>query len=379
MNIALVILHADPERGGAERYTTDLARALSAGGHQVSLLASTFGDVPNGVRAVGLDALGLTKLRQYARFLDSLDRHLSETKYDVIHAMLPVRRCDFYHPHAGIAAEAIESGHLKHDGRVRQRAAHLFNRFNRKRRRFADVERDLLTSAKAPVVLCLSNYIKDAVLCHYELPPSRLVTLFNGIDTNRYDPARDAGAGSAIRQRFNLSGDRTVALMVAQDFQRKGLRQAIEALAQVRDTRLLLLVVGRPDPTAYRALARKWDVEQQVIFAGPTTSVYDFYRAADFFVLPTRHDPCSLVVLEALAMGLPVITTAANGASEIMSDGREGFVITDPADIASLAAAMTSLLDSSRRALMGRAALDLRPRLSFTSHVQSLLGLYARF
>ena len=294
MRIALVILHADASRGGAERYTIDLAGALLADGHDVHLLASTFGHVPKGASAIPLNASGLTKLWRYERFLDSLDQHLAHTEYDVVHAMLPVRKCDFYHPHAGIAAESVQSGHLKHDGSVKQRAAQVLNQFNRKRRRFAEVERALLSNPGAPVLLCLSNYIKDAAQRHYELPQSRLVTLFNGIDTYHYDPARNAAAGGGIRQCFQLSADKIIALMVAQDFQRKGLRQAIEALAQLRDPRLILLVVGKPDPSPYRALATKLGIAPQVVFAGPTSSVDDFYRAADFFVLPTRHDPCSL-------------------------------------------------------------------------------------
>src|SRR5437763_240307 len=108
MKIALVILHADPARGGAERYTVDLARALAAEGHDVSILASGFGEVPEEVRSVRLDAAAMTRLGQFERFLDSLQRHLAESSYDVVHAMLPVRRCDFYHPHAGVAAESVE-------------------------------------------------------------------------------------------------------------------------------------------------------------------------------------------------------------------------------------------------------------------------------
>src|SRR5438552_6454409 len=115
MKIALVILHADPTRGGAERYTLDLARALNSEGHDVSLLAATFADAPQGLRTIPLNASGLTRLGQYDRFLDSLQRHLAECSYDVVHAMLPVRRCDFYHPHAGVAAESLEMDHSQPD------------------------------------------------------------------------------------------------------------------------------------------------------------------------------------------------------------------------------------------------------------------------
>src|SRR5437773_8977393 len=101
MNIALVILHADPARGGAERYTVDLAAALGRRGHDVRVVASSFSEEVAEKARVGIETKALTRVGAYRRFLDGVDRHLQEAKYDVVHAMLPVRRCDVYHPHAG--------------------------------------------------------------------------------------------------------------------------------------------------------------------------------------------------------------------------------------------------------------------------------------
>src|SRR2546428_13609729 len=91
VKIALVILHADPARGGAERYTLDLAAGLTRRGYDVSLLASTFAGVPEGVAKVEVQSSGATRTRRYVRFLDSLDQHLARQSYDIGHAMLPVR------------------------------------------------------------------------------------------------------------------------------------------------------------------------------------------------------------------------------------------------------------------------------------------------
>ena len=376
MNIALVILHADPRRGGAERYTIDIATALVARQHEVTLVARSFHEVPAGVRAVELRSNAITRLGQYTRFLDTLDEHLATHRYDVVHAMLPVRGCDVYHPHAGVAAEAIVSGHLKHGGTFRRRAAAVANRLNRKRNRFAEVERELLIGSNPPLVLCLSNYVKDAVKRHYPLPEEKLFRLFNSTDLKRFDPATRPGARAEVRRRFKLSDDTVIALMIAQDFERKGLGEAIEAVAKVDDPRLVLLVVGKDVAGPYQRLARELGVSDRVIFAGPTTDPVSFYAAADLFVLPTRHDPCSLVVLEALAMGLPVISTAQNGACEIMTDGVNGFVMADASDVAPIADALRALLDAGRRGAMRQAALSLRPQLSQENHVDRLLEAY---
>ncbi len=351
MRIALVILHADPARGGAERYTVDLAGALAAAGHDVTLLASSFAGLLPQVRPITLQAGGLTRAGRYGCFLDSLDAHLASHRHDIVHAMLPVRCCDIYHPHAGIALQSIRQGSL---------LQRLGNRFNRRRQRFATVERELLSGAKPPVVLCLSDYVKAALLSIYPLPPDRTARLFNAVDLDRFDDASHVGGAGA--------------LLIAQDFERKGLRQAIEALAKVPS--LNLTVVGGDDAARYRRLATSLGLADRVHFAGPASDPRPFYRSADFFVLPTRHDPCSLVVLEALAMGLPVISTRFNGAREIMTDGIHGHVLPDPNDIDALAAAMHNLTDNTRRAQMSQACRTLRPSLSYAAHLKQLIHIY---
>ncbi len=356
MDVALVILHADPARGGAERYTRDLAAGLVGRGHRVSVVAGTFADVPAGVTAVPVAATGATRVGRYARFLAGVDA--ATAGRDVVHAMLPVRRCDLYHPHAGVAAEAVA-------------AAGWAGRLNRRRTRFAAVERALLTGPTPPVVLCLSGLIRAAVRHHYPtLGEHRLVTLFNGTDLARFDPTTEPDPGPAVRSRFGLSGP--VGLMLAQDFRRKGLREAIAALAS--EPGWTLLVGGRDDAGPFRRIAERARVADRVVFAGPVADPAAFYRAADFFVLPTRHDPCSLVVLEALAMGVPVISTRQNGACEVMADGVHGRVLPRPT--AGLGTAVRDVID--RRPAMAAACLELRPKLSQEHHLDAVERAYLR-
>jgi UDP-glucose:(heptosyl)LPS alpha-1,3-glucosyltransferase len=376
LNIALIILHADPTRGGAERYTTDLATALAGRGHRVSLLSSGAihqrwirGHLP-GVPydQVTLQSTGLTRAARYRRFLHSLTQHLDAERYDIVHAMLPVPRCDLYHPHAGLAAAAVAAGPC---------LSRWGNRFNRRRHQMAAVERQLLDSPSPPIVLCLSNYVKASVRRWYPaVPEDRLVRLFNGTDLARFDPAARPDAGAPLRARLGIAPGAVVALMLAQDFARKGLETAIRAIAAVNDANLILLVAGRDNPTAYRRLATSLGVEKRICFAGQTDDPYAFYRAADLFVLPTRHDPCSLVVLEALAMGVPVITTGHNGAAEAMVPGRHGVILEDPTDVSALAAALVSLLAAPARAAQAAHCLALRPTLSQAAHVDALEAIY---
>jgi len=373
MKIALVTMRTDPARGGAERYTVDLAAALAnEGGHEVSMLASSFAGAPAGVKQVPLDASGLTRLKRYERFLDALDSHLGASRYDIVHAMLPVRRCDVYHPHAGMARANVA------------RDSALTKLLNPRRARVAEIEGRLLESANPPVVLCLSEYVKRAVEQWYSLDEMHLPILFNAVDLDKFDPSARPGTAEGTRARFGIGHDECAALFIGQDFERKGLREAILATARVGGSerevgqRLKLLIAGKARATKYLALARKLGASDRVMNAGHTDDAYAMYQAADFLVLPTKHDPCSLVVLEGLAMGVPVVSTRFNGACEIMATGVHGFVLDDPANVDALADAMGRMLDPELRRRMAQACLELRPKLAYENHLRTLLEIYGQ-
>ncbi len=377
MKIALVILNAEPQRGGAERYTQDLAGALVARGHDVYLLASRFARSVEPARQVHLEGAAGSRIARYRAFTTSVARHLQNRPYDIVHAMLPVPGCDLYHPHAGIEAENLENGHLRHGGHVHQVISKLSNQLNRKRRLYARMERKMLQQGSA--VLCLSNAMRQIAQHHYELANGQSHVLANGVDLDRYNPAGRGKSRIQIRRQHNIGATDVVALLMSNNFRLKGLRQAIQVLHQLAAAgraSAKLMVVGREPVDQYQNLAQRLGVADRVIFAGSTNDAPAMYAAADLFVLPTAYDSCSLVVLEAMAMGLPVITTRQNGAAEAMHDGVHGFVIDTQADLQGLHEAWDALLHDALRTKMHAAALGLRPELSRERHVDRLLEIY---
>ncbi len=380
MKIALVILHADPRRGGAERYTVDLARGLSRRGHQVSIVATSFPVMFNDITCIHLPTEQWTRTGRYKSFLTQFDSHLHIAPYDIVHVMLPMRRADVYHPHAGLAIEALVGGHHQKSGLLARFVSSVLNRLNPRRRAFASVERRLLNKAHPPIVLCLSDYVKRSVKSFYSLADDKLATLFNAVDLQKFDPAVRPQKRDELRSQYHIAEGTVLAVMVAQDFARKGLAETMRALAVVRQTGvdMKLLVVGSGDVTYYKRLAIRTGVGNDVIFTGRSDDVYSAYAAADLFVLPTRHDPCSLVVLEALAMGVPVISTKQNGATEIMTDGVHGSVLPTATDVSALSSAMRHWADADHRAQARQACLTLRPKLSYDHHLDELLAVYDR-
>jgi UDP-glucose:(heptosyl)LPS alpha-1,3-glucosyltransferase len=232
----------------------------------------------------------------------------------------------------------------------------------------------MLAGTDRPLTLTLSAVVENELrACYPDLPADATARLFNGVDLSRFAPEGPA----ADRAALDLSPDDVLALFVSNNFKLKGLAEAIEALAQAADPRLKLAVVGVAEQRPYRNLAERLDVADRVRWLGGRRDLPELYRAADALVLPTYRDSCSLVVLEALACGLPVISTRQNGATEVMTDGEHGWILDEPGD-PRLAETLRKVTDSQVRARLRRACVELRPVLSWEHHLETLLGLYGR-
>jgi UDP-glucose:(heptosyl)LPS alpha-1,3-glucosyltransferase len=144
-------------------------------------------------------------------------------------------------------------------------------------------------------------------------------------------------------------------------------------------TDLRLLVVGRDNPVPFRRRVGSMKLHDHVIFTGPTQRSSAFFHAADVCVHPTYYDPCSRVVLEALSLGLPCITTRHNGAAEVMQDGVEGYILDSADDVDGMADRIRRLSSATLRGEMGGSAAALRDRISMERHVSELNDVFTEF
>lgn len=347
MKVLLVILHADSSRGGAESYCVHLHRSLQSRKIDTKLAAATFESGVDQSDRVTLEFDGLTRSGKYLAFLDSLESHLKDNSYDIVHAMLPVRKCDVYHPQAGVESVTFP------------RVNALQRLTNRRRAMFARTERELLENKRPPVVLCMSNRSRLETRSAFLIETSRLITLYNGVESERF-VATDAPVDSPPR-----------VVLVGQDFQRKGVDIAIRAIAKVPAA--TLEIVGKDDPTAYQAIAAELGITQRVKFLGARRDVENVLRGATALIHPARFEPFGMVVPEAMLMGVPPVVSKVSGASEIVRDGVNGFVVD--ADDA-YAAALGRVIENHDT--MRAACLKRRAELSYGAHLDKLLKIYDR-
>jgi UDP-glucose:(heptosyl)LPS alpha-1,3-glucosyltransferase len=199
-------------------------------------------------------------------------------------------------------------------------------------------------------VIAISDMVKQDMIRWYRIPEERIQIVYNGVDIERFHP-RNRRYREEIRKKHGI-GDEFVILFVSNNFRMKGLVFLIKALSEIKKEKFpsfKLLVLGRDHQDPYLALARESGICEEVIFAGSTDEPEKYYGASDLLVHPTFYDACSLTVLEALASGLPVVTTASNGASGVLSHSEEGWVIRNPKDGEELKRGIVYFFDEERR------------------------------
>jgi UDP-glucose:(heptosyl)LPS alpha-1,3-glucosyltransferase len=152
--------------------------------------------------------------------------------------------------------------------------------------------------------------------------------------------------------------------------------EALRLLLRRGITDVRSLVIGKGDTHRWHHLAARLGVTRHLTLTGPSDRVQALRCAGDVLVHPTYYDPCSRVVLEALAAGLPCISTRWDGASEMIEDGVNGFVIPDPADVEGLATCVEQLRDAALRRSMAESARTAARRVTMERHVAEMLSLY---
>lgn len=179
----------------------------------------------------------------------------------------------------------------------------------------------------------------------------------NAVDTAQFSPSARLTLRAEARARRGFREDDFVLLLIGNDWRVKGLETLLRAASVLPALPLQILIVGSESPQLFQRFADELGVLRSCRFEPSRQEVLDFYGAADLYVSPTEEDAFALPPLEAMACGLPVITSTHNGGSQIITEDVDGFVLPDPHDSQRLARLLEELLhDRDRRQRVGEAA-----------------------
>ena len=350
VKFALMLEHFDPARGGLERYAADWAKWLVGRGHKVHILA---GEVAGGsVEGVELHCAGMTEPDALGR-AGRLAAAAAALQPDVLHDFGGGLGGDLFQPLGG-ARKAGREGELRALDVMRRWRRYLSPAWQLAQARLDALEGRRLRRPKSIVIAC-SQRVADDLVQLAGAPEGSIRILYNAVDSRRFVPTPpDERAARREDQGWPPTG--TLFLQIAHNFRLKGVAAALKAVARLRGqgSDLHLAVAGRgPNLVDYRRLAGQLGIADRVRFLGGIDDIRALFAVADALVHPAFYDACSLSCLEAWASGLPVALSRADGASGLMTDGVQGWLIDDPGDPAEIAFRMKLLLDPGRRLAMG--------------------------
>jgi len=365
--------------GGAERCAVELVRQLVGQGHEVHIFAQEWDPrLTDGCRLHRVPMpFKRPSVLNAVFFAWITSRMIRQDRYDIIHSFERTVRYDLTYVTSICYRNWLWRGRTR-TGRIIQwtkvltsprHVAHLV------------LERLQMRSSSLQKIAAASDVIRRDIADNYGRAPDMMEIIYSGVDCEEYCPERRIAARQEARRGVTRDESELVFLFIGSDFKRKGLRYAIQGLARLSQrsgTPVKLLVVGGGDPQSYRRLAEKLGIGDRVVFFGLVPNPGLFYAAADAVVLPSRREPCSLAVLEAMASGLPVIFSADSGNAEMTQDGVDALFVNDVSDPEAMAEGMGRLRSVEVRDRIGREARKTAERFSWAEISRRTLELYRK-
>ncbi len=338
MKLALVRQAYTPF-GGAERFVERALSALRARGTDVTVIARRW---QGGGSADFLccDPFYMGRTWRDAGFSRAVQKIVRSGRFDLVQSHERIPGCHIYR-----AGDGVHATWLALRGRARGGMAEFADAVSPWHRYTLRAEAAMFRDTRLKAVICNSKMVREDIARRFPEAAGKLHVIYNGVDLTRFRPSAEAGAGAALRHELGISPQTPVLLFVGSGFERKGVATLLDAMGKMQHREARLIVVGRDRNIGhYEARSTQLGLGKRVFFLGGREDVRPCYAAANVFVLPTLYDPFPNAALEALACGLPLVTSTTCGAAELIETGVNG-ALCAALDADALADALDTMLD----------------------------------
>ncbi len=382
--VAIIIERANITLGGAERSVLELTAALTTLDYEVKILAAKGQEKAEYTCVLCNDIRG--ERVKYHVFENHLKRHLKENYYDIIHSVLPFDFADIYQPRGGAYPETILRNAASYQNSFIKSFKRTTSFFNVRRKTLMKAEKRICEIPNGPVVIAISDYVAKQFKRHYNIYDNRMITIPNGVEVDRQiDEEAITNLRTRITRQLKIKkNDKPVYfLFAANNFRLKGLTPLLKAMQKVllsvnKSRKFCLIVAGKDRDYKYKQIAKKLKISDMILFLGYIENIQNLLEIANVAILPTYYDPASRFILEALAAGIPVITTQFNGAMDLFSNNRHGKVIDTPVNINALSEAISYFTETKNIQNASQAILadDLKQKVSVNRVANQLESVY---
>ncbi|WP_340616630.1 glycosyltransferase family 4 protein [Xenorhabdus entomophaga] len=332
MRLAIVRQKYRPD-GGAERFISRALEALGNGNLDLNVITRSWQGNLNPDWHVHLaNSFKWGRISREKGFADAARAIWQKEKFDIVQSHERISGCDVYR-----AGDGVHQRWLQQRARILPSWKSKLLFASRYHRYVMDAEKRMYFSPALKKVICNSQMVKREVMEDFDLSDEKISVIYNAIDQSQFFPVGETER-LTLRQKYALPAQAKCFVYVGSGFERKGLKAAITAISK---TDAYLIVIGQDkEENRYKQLANSLGCHERIRFLGVQKKTLPFYQMVDGLLLPTLYDPFPNVILEAMACGLPVITSNTCGGAEFIVSGENGFVC-DALDISTLAEAIS--------------------------------------
>jgi UDP-glucose:(heptosyl)LPS alpha-1,3-glucosyltransferase len=345
--------------GGAELYLQRLLLALAEREHELHLFAESWSETPARVKLHPVK-ISATRATRGLRFAEAVQNELAKEKFDCVFSLERTLQQDVYRAGDGVHRVWLE--------RRKQFAPWWKKNFAGRgafHKNMVALEARTFDPKNTGRIIVNSEMVRAEILGHFKFPADRIHLVRNGVDIPKFQD----GQRAETRARFGVKDGDFLLLFAGSGWERKGLKFVLKAFRQVSSVapRVKLLVIGKGRKPFFNFGG--------VIYSEPAADLENFYAAADLFVFTPIYEPSANVVFEALAAGLPVVTSASNGAAEIIEENLTGNVVREFWQPEILAKAIKKWVYRPRRIQINPAEFSLEQNVSETLGILELAAM----
>ncbi len=357
--------------GGAEKFSAQYIDRLAQLGYEVHIFAREW--KTSGHPNVHLHQVSVKSRSSTLRLLEfnqEIERELSKHSFDLIQSHERTTSQDIYRAGDGCHKEWLAQRKKYYPIKGWLSFLNPFHWAVLK------IEREIFTPENYKRIVAISQMVKKDIQYHYKLPDKDISVIHNGVALKRFHPSNRSEHYRYIRQKLDIPPNAISILTVGSGFERKGLKFLIKSLKYLEAKDWRLIVIGRGNWKKYRRYASWKNRNKLIHIPPPVEEIEQYYAAADIFALPSLYEPFGNANLEALASGLPVVTSKNSGAAELITHKLNGMVVQNPGDRREIAAHLNYLNDKSIRDSMGRQARRLAEEYSQEKNIEKMVRLY---
>ncbi|HCX34919.1 MAG TPA: glycosyltransferase family 1 protein [Rhodocyclaceae bacterium] len=319
MRIAIIRQRYTPF-GGAERFVERALAALQVDDLDVTVIARDWPeDEASAYRRQLVRPFAIGRAWRDAAFARAACAAVKAGGFDLVQSHERLSCCDIYR-----AGDGVHREWLHQRGRRRGALARFGDRLSLFHRRVLAAEKAMYASQRLKAVVCNSRMVRDEIVRHYGLDETRVHVIRNGVDMTRFHPRLREEYRPSLRRSLGVAEAQPLFLCVGSGFERKGVDLLLDLWPDLPASAVLVVVGNDHRLNDYRRRAARCGTRVRIV--GPQQDVRPWLGSADAFLLPTLYDPFPNAALEALACGLPVLTSSKSGVAELIEAGVNGEV-----------------------------------------------------